>query len=881
MDLKKKISVTTLGGVGDAKSGLNLTGSRNLIRVEKESGLVERILIDVGRFQGVKDEEAENSKKLYFGDLTELEKDERIAILQKERELNSEKVDIDEIKALPECNFAQSKDIDVVILTHAHIDHIGLIAKLYAEGCEAKVYIHKNAIADMECILEDALSINLKEIKTAEELRKKAYKKLKIAIENVTGSGKRKVQDSISKKDNEDIIMAFTLLQKHKVSDKSDLQTFKDSSLASLNESKTNLDGLKSMISVLETYEIDSNDYNTQLEKIILKYEFLKSRGVFDDTVESFKNALVEDMFSKKSRQVVNEERKEEKKQKREEKKKESKKQNLEKVEEKKSNLSDILVDSKEVLTSFESLQHFLKSFDDISFNSNLFKEALVKVYDKSFFYFDGQPNLNSRISYLQRDIVQNQAFKNNYANIYFINEMLRGNKYRGFKNAYNKVDKITINIVIKNEHIKDLKMSFVKLNNDRFSEYKSYIKKKKLKTELTKLDDVLFSLKREVQNTESEIDKLSNMLEAKENKKTIKQIVNKHSANLKVKKTIRETLVDRIKNFETQISNIERKLALAIKKKIKDKRQEDLDNARLNLEKNQKLLDRYNAGEDVESEVFKAKAKKQAKKVKTRSYAGKKDFKKSPLYKHIDDLNKKAIRNNKGSFEKDVDNILELYSTNIEPLFKKITSKEKYLIHLQNAILTLEESEQEGVNNLIKNYENDILNIELKFSKSSSYRMFKLLKVARHYKDYKSSLIKKSIDFDYFDKIKNIKLEIEDLYRQLAIDKNKKRKNFLKKVISRKKNSIVKRKKHANYKNYLKVKSLNREINIINNLLSSNSEKNKFYRIKSIRRDILELKQTPELALINMNNKIASLKNDILILQKAKERLEERKWVL
>ena len=63
------------------------------------------------------------------------------------------------------------KEIDFVLLTHAHIDHCGLIPKLYKGGFRGKIYATSATIDICGIILEDSAEIQDKNIKQENKRR--------------------------------------------------------------------------------------------------------------------------------------------------------------------------------------------------------------------------------------------------------------------------------------------------------------------------------------------------------------------------------------------------------------------------------------------------------------------------------------------------------------------------------------------------------------------------------------------------------------------------------------------------------------------------------------------------------------------------------------
>lgn len=124
-------SPTTLQFLGGAK---NVTGSKFLLTVGER-----RILVDCGMFQGLK----------------------------KLRELNWEKFPVD------------PATITDVVLTHAHMDHVGLLPRLVAQGFNGPIFATEGTVKLAEIVLRDGAKIQEQDAKDA---NKGGYSKHKPAL---------------------------------------------------------------------------------------------------------------------------------------------------------------------------------------------------------------------------------------------------------------------------------------------------------------------------------------------------------------------------------------------------------------------------------------------------------------------------------------------------------------------------------------------------------------------------------------------------------------------------------------------------------------------------------------------------------------------------
>jgi metallo-beta-lactamase family protein len=120
------VQVEFIGAVGG-----NVTGSRHLVHAEKT-----RILLDCGLFQGHRAESIERNRELGFRPI----------------------------------------DIDVVVLSHAHIDHSGALPRLYRQGFRGPIYCTPATRDLCAAMLEDSAEIQAQDA---------AYIKRKIARDAV------------------------------------------------------------------------------------------------------------------------------------------------------------------------------------------------------------------------------------------------------------------------------------------------------------------------------------------------------------------------------------------------------------------------------------------------------------------------------------------------------------------------------------------------------------------------------------------------------------------------------------------------------------------------------------------------------------------------
>jgi len=72
-----------------------------------------------------------------------------------------------QIQGLPAGNFLNGEDMDLIFITHAHLDHIGAVARLIAEHSEAAVIISRKALEALRVLLLDSIKIAKDEIRRA------------------------------------------------------------------------------------------------------------------------------------------------------------------------------------------------------------------------------------------------------------------------------------------------------------------------------------------------------------------------------------------------------------------------------------------------------------------------------------------------------------------------------------------------------------------------------------------------------------------------------------------------------------------------------------------------------------------------------------------
>jgi metallo-beta-lactamase family protein len=77
------------------------------------------------------------------------------------------------------------KEIDFVLLTHGHIDHCGLIPKLYKQGFKGKIYTTAATRDVCQIILEDSAMIQEKNIEEENRRRKQNHQEPRVPMYSV------------------------------------------------------------------------------------------------------------------------------------------------------------------------------------------------------------------------------------------------------------------------------------------------------------------------------------------------------------------------------------------------------------------------------------------------------------------------------------------------------------------------------------------------------------------------------------------------------------------------------------------------------------------------------------------------------------------------
>ena len=119
------MQIQFLGAAGE------VTGSKYLINTELEDSVC-KFIVDYGMFQGAREADEKNQKSLPF----------------------------------------DPREISFLILTHAHIDHCGLIPRLCAEGFKGPIYCTSTTAKLIEIMLLDSAHIQVSDFERAEKKNK-------------------------------------------------------------------------------------------------------------------------------------------------------------------------------------------------------------------------------------------------------------------------------------------------------------------------------------------------------------------------------------------------------------------------------------------------------------------------------------------------------------------------------------------------------------------------------------------------------------------------------------------------------------------------------------------------------------------------------------
>lgn len=159
-----KMEVVSYGGIDDPETGRNLTGSFHIINLTNTEGKTYKVAVDVGAHQGATDSNILN----------------------------------EQVEVIPDC----------VLITHAHMDHIGRLPVLWKDP-EFKGKIYMSALTKLVGVeaLLDSASIMLKRYTPLKDKHKETIKSLKDALKIVNAdasSEKKKAAQSGRKKNGRD-----------------------------------------------------------------------------------------------------------------------------------------------------------------------------------------------------------------------------------------------------------------------------------------------------------------------------------------------------------------------------------------------------------------------------------------------------------------------------------------------------------------------------------------------------------------------------------------------------------------------------------------------------------------------------------------------------
>ena len=179
--MSSKVSIWYEGWISSPEKGVTLTGSSNLVTVDYK-WKPYRVLIDYGMFQWWKGDEEFNKQTLPI-----------------------------------------ASQIDAVIMTHSHVDHIGRLPLLVKSWFKGKIYITELAAKVWKHMLDDYVSFTRANIEDNQMLRKRLSKKLNEALKIINLSNQLE-ENGLAKEERKTIEKKLLGL----VGNKSDLEAYKD-----------------------------------------------------------------------------------------------------------------------------------------------------------------------------------------------------------------------------------------------------------------------------------------------------------------------------------------------------------------------------------------------------------------------------------------------------------------------------------------------------------------------------------------------------------------------------------------------------------------------------------------------------------------------------
>ena len=179
--MSSKVSIWYEGWISNPEKGVTLTGSSNLVTVDYK-WKPYKILIDYGMFQWWEWDNEFNKKTLPF-----------------------------------------ASQIDAVIITHSHVDHIGRLPLLVKSWFKGKIYITELAAKVWKHMLDDYVSFTRANIEDTQVTRKRLSKKINWALKIINFSDQLE-ENWLAKEERKAIEKKLSVL----VWNKSDLDAYKD-----------------------------------------------------------------------------------------------------------------------------------------------------------------------------------------------------------------------------------------------------------------------------------------------------------------------------------------------------------------------------------------------------------------------------------------------------------------------------------------------------------------------------------------------------------------------------------------------------------------------------------------------------------------------------